>query len=122
MEQLRDYAWPGNVREIENLVERALIQSQIPGDSSLLMFDSLSPAQGDEPTVRKKTVNQNILPLNDVISKHIKRALQSAGGKVEGTNGAANALGIHPSTLRARMRKLGIPYGKQANNYPDSTP
>jgi transcriptional regulator with GAF, ATPase, and Fis domain len=53
-------------------------------------------------------------PLEDMIASHIQKALEYTGGKVEGAKGAARLLGLHPSTLRGRMKKLGVPYGRSA--------
>ncbi|MGD8386954.1 MAG: helix-turn-helix domain-containing protein [Desulfobacteraceae bacterium] len=47
-----------------------------------------------------------------MVVRHIRKALAATGGRVEGTAGAARLLGLHPSTLRGRMKKLGIPYGR----------
>jgi transcriptional regulator with GAF, ATPase, and Fis domain len=51
--------------------------------------------------------------LDAVMAAHIRRVLEKTGGRVEGKNGAAEMLGLHPSTLRARMRKLGIAFGRR---------
>jgi transcriptional regulator with GAF, ATPase, and Fis domain len=50
--------------------------------------------------------------LHDVIAGHITQVLKQTGGRIEGKNGAAEVLQMHPSTLRAKMRKLGIPFGR----------
>ncbi len=54
------------------------------------------------------------LTLDEVMSRHIRRVLETTGGKVHGKGGAAEMLGINPSTLRNRMNQLGIPYGRRA--------
>lgn len=113
LEQLQGYRWPGNVRELENLVERALILNQITHGKGLLRFDSLSAApmlQVNEIAAKPDTV---IRPLEKMIADHIKKTLEQTDGKVEGERGAARLLGLHPSTLRGRMKKLGIPYGRK---------
>ncbi len=93
---LLDYAWPGNVRELEHVVERALIITQ----GEALSFDAvLAPAAASEP--RDRT-------LQAVERHHIRRVVQSVNGRIEGPDGAALILGLNPSTLRSRMRKLGI--------------
>ncbi|MEW6672598.1 MAG: sigma-54 dependent transcriptional regulator [Thermodesulfobacteriota bacterium] len=113
LEQLQGYHWPGNVRELENLVERALILNQITQGDGRLRFDPLSAA----PTSQKKAFAEkgdtSICPLEEMIASHITKALARTGGKVEGEKGAARLLGLHPSTLRGRMKKLGIPYGRK---------
>jgi transcriptional regulator with GAF, ATPase, and Fis domain len=113
LEQLQAYPWPGNVRELENLLERALILNQSTGSDGLLRFSHLlgGPAMGDPEAGGNST--EPVLPLEDVIAAHIQKALNRTGGRVEGKNGSAQMLGINPSTLRGRMRRLGIPYGKK---------
>jgi DNA-binding NtrC family response regulator len=102
-----DYNWPGNVRELQNLVERALIQHR----GGVLVFDTLSvpQLQGRE---RLGTGEQDLtlLTLDAMTSRHIQRALELSGGKINGAGGAAELLAVHPNTLRARMEKLSIPY------------
>jgi transcriptional regulator with GAF, ATPase, and Fis domain len=112
IERLMAYDWPGNVRELENLIERALIQTR--GD--MLSFETLSTPQvpvGRE-AARDAGRNRDLPPLDEMTVQHIKQALERAGGKINGQGGAAQILGIHPNTLRHRMNKLGIPYGKKS--------
>jgi len=112
-DSLQAYHWPGNVRELENLVERALIQNQIAGGDVPLTLDRFpTDEQTHTPEVRVKGPS-DILPLNEAMKNHIRQALAHAGGKVEGRDGAAHILGLHPSTLRGRMKRLGIPYGRK---------
>jgi len=114
LERLQAHHWPGNVRELENLVERAMIQSQTGSNRGLLSFQGLTGWEWGLPTA--KTGNPDcpaIAPLDEMIAAHIKAALAQTGGRVEGKEGAARLLGLHPSTLRGRMKKLRIPYGRQ---------
>lgn len=77
------------------------------------MFDDISPCQIQ--TNIQQTVTHDdpeVLKLMDVEAKHIRYVLNKVHGRVEGKNQAADMLGLHPSTLRHRMKKLGIPYGK----------
>jgi len=92
---LMDYNWPGNVRELENMVHRAIIVSQ----GSELMLDIPQRPAGRPPD--KET-------LEEVERQHIINTLTSCQWKIEGKAGAADRLGIHPSTLRSRMKKLRI--------------
>ena len=106
---LKSYYWPGNVRELENAVERALILNQ-----SDPLFSSGLPASIDyQIKTGREPENDKPWELNDVISKHIIKALEITNGKVHGESGAARLLNINPSTLRKRMRKLGIPFGRK---------
>lgn len=114
LEQLQKYHWPGNVRELENLVERALILNQITGSSDLLRFEPLAATPAFQKNEAGGRPDPVIRPLEDMIASYIQKTLEHTGGKVEGVGGAAKLLGLHPSTLRGRMKKLGIPYGRKA--------
>jgi transcriptional regulator with GAF, ATPase, and Fis domain len=108
MEQLARHNWPGNVRELENFVERVLIQHR----HGPLQFN---PAQDKEtPQHPRLSLNSDMeeLPLDDVMRRHIEMVLGLSKGKVNGPDGAAALLKINPSTLRKRMQKLGIAYGR----------
>jgi chemotaxis protein methyltransferase CheR len=97
MNTLQDYQWPGNVRELENVLERAVINSSGP---KLRLVDELKKPQKDLTTPQKTLV--------EVERDHIVRTLEQTNWKVSGKNGAAEILGLNRSTLRARIRKLGI--------------
>ncbi|BBO80933.1 ATPase AAA [Desulfosarcina ovata subsp. sediminis] len=113
IEQLQAYRWPGNVRELENFVERALIQTKTGMPFEAIAFSGLARTSDDHTRTPSNKTDESILPMDDIIAMHIKKALAQTRGKVEGIDGAANLLKIHPSTLRGRMRKLGIPFGRQ---------
>jgi transcriptional regulator with GAF, ATPase, and Fis domain len=110
IDQLLAYHWPGNVRELENVVERALILSK---GEPLTFDDLIGGKSGDRPPVALEPQSQP-LKLDEVVSLHIERVLERTKGKVHGKGGAAEVLGINPSTLRNRMNQLGIPYGRRA--------
>jgi transcriptional regulator with GAF, ATPase, and Fis domain len=118
LERLMVYPWPGNVRELENVVERALILSK----GAPLAFDDFRASfkheprlqYGAEPKFYPDLKSEDSLALDTVVSGHIRRVLEMAGGKVGGEGGTAQLLQINASTLRKRMRKLGIPYGRKA--------
>lgn len=113
MERLQAYEWPGNVRELGNIVERELILNQLSPDKRYLSFNLIS---GRTFAVDTDSVNDDqriIAPLDVVVARHIKKALDRTKGRVEGETGAARLLGLHPSTLRGKMKKLGIPYGRK---------
>jgi formate hydrogenlyase transcriptional activator len=99
MERLVRYSWPGNVRELENVIERALILSA--GPTLNLETNALTESPGASPS-------GDAMQLAVVERQHIERMLQEAEWVVDGPSGAAQSLGLHPSTLRNRMRKLGI--------------
>jgi formate hydrogenlyase transcriptional activator len=107
IDSLMDYHWPGNVRELENIVERAMILNP----KGPLTFDhlNLGPSQ---KTQQQREQDEETDDLDEVISQHIRRTLLKAQGKVSGPDGAAALLGINPSTLRNRMKKLRIDYWK----------
>ena len=97
MNALQDYHWPGNIRELENVLERAVINSSGP---KLHLVDELKKQHKDLTTAKKT--------LNEIERDYIVRVLEQTHWKVSGQNGAAEILGLNRSTLRARMRKLGI--------------
>jgi transcriptional regulator with GAF, ATPase, and Fis domain len=112
LDKIMDYEWPGNVRELENLIERALIQNR----GGMLSFETLLAPQvpvGHEVT-RDADRNRTLLSLDEINARHIRQALEMANGKINGAGGAAQILGLHPNTLRNRMNKLGIPYGRKS--------
>jgi transcriptional regulator with GAF, ATPase, and Fis domain len=109
LQPLLEYDWPGNVRELQNVVERALILSQ----GRPLTFPNLESALAGTPPT-PEAARSEFPELDAVIDRHIRQALTKARGRVEGEGGAADLLGLNPSTLRARMRKLRIPFGRQA--------
>lgn len=106
---LLSHDWQGNVRELENLIERALILSP----DGPIRFDTLllPPPQ---PTEDSSADNEGILPLEEVMRRHIRRALEVTRGKISGADGAAELLQIHPNTLRKRMDKLGVHYKRRS--------
>ncbi len=98
MAVLQRHSWPGNIRELENVVERALIHSS--GDT--LTLDG-NPA-GDEDPPPAETGST----LVSVERTHIQEVLRTCGWRINGLGNAADRLGMHPNTLRFRMKKLGI--------------
>jgi transcriptional regulator with GAF, ATPase, and Fis domain len=112
--QLQDYHWPGNVRELENLIERSLIRCQAKGTLDIVAFDDVLVWDETRESGPSTPPDTTLKPLDDMVAAHIKKALEETGGRVEGPMGAAKLLGLHPSTLRARMRKLKIPFGRKA--------
>ncbi len=93
--KLQNYNWPGNIRELENLIERAVITSPEPKLRINL------PEQMSLGVEGNKT-------LQEIDREYMLRVLKDTQWRIKGTNGAADNLGINPSTLRDRMKKLGI--------------
>jgi formate hydrogenlyase transcriptional activator len=117
MENLLNYPWPGNIRELQNVIERAIIVS---ADPTLRLDRDLMPVvaaakgieapEADSPEDRQADLKspKPLLTLDEVERNHILAALQHTGGVVDGPKGAASILNLHPNTLRHRMDKLGI--------------
>ena len=98
MESLLRYDWPGNIRELQNIVERAAVVASGPivtVDASLLRTQAAAP-------------DSSIETLEEMERGHITRALKKTIWLIQGKGGAATLLGIKPSTLRSRMEKLRI--------------
>jgi transcriptional regulator with GAF, ATPase, and Fis domain len=115
LQSLLRYRWPGNVRELQNVIERAAVIS----DGATLRLPEgwqAAPSSGSSPlpaTVAQAAemfdaIPQGATTLTEVEREYILKVLQAAGWRVEGKKGAAVMLGLKPSTLRSRMRKLGI--------------
>lgn len=99
MDALTSYDWPGNIRELENVIERAMILSK----DDAIEYGDWIPSGRTGATVKNK-----LLRLDDVERLHIIEVLKQTNWKVSGTNGAAQMLGLNATTLEARMKKLGI--------------
>ncbi len=100
MERLRSYPWPGNVRELQNVIERAVILAQGPS----VQIDRLTAS----------TPSSSLAPaplpfrLQEVEQRQVLEALEQSRWRISGPQGAAIRLGLHPNTLRFRMKKLGL--------------
>ncbi|MBP1602071.1 MAG: sigma 54-dependent transcriptional regulator [Acidobacteria bacterium] len=98
LKMLQEYSWPGNVRELENVVERAVIISE----GVTLQVQALTTGTPAKPSAR------HLKPLAEVEKDHILAVLEKTLWRIEGQSGAARILGLHPDTLRHRMKKLQI--------------
>jgi len=98
MQTLEAYDWPGNIRELENVLQRAIILSS---GTTLVLGDAWMPAPQPAPLATNLT-------LVEMERRHIRTVLETTRWRVEGGGGAAQLLGLKPSTLRSRMLKLGI--------------
>jgi formate hydrogenlyase transcriptional activator len=113
MDALANYAWPGNIRELENLIERAVLLS--PGKELRVPLSELKPAMAlsdpASPFASLSTAiptSVSISTLEEAERQHILRALRQTEWRIAGPKGAATMLGMKRTTLQARMRKLGI--------------
>jgi transcriptional regulator with GAF, ATPase, and Fis domain len=105
---LMAYSWPGNVRELENVIERAIIVHQ----DEPLRFDDLDAFFSERSPSPDPGAGERPLDLDTLVAQHIRRVLDMTGGKIHGPGGAGELLQVNPNTLRYKMRKLGIPFGK----------
>jgi hydrogenase-4 transcriptional activator len=119
MDLLLAYPWPGNVRELAAVIERAVILGE---GRSLEIATALGAAPAPRSPAAASATHSDagdddgpgapLGTLDDAIRRHIERALERTRGRIEGRRGAAALLAINPHTLRARMRKLGIDWGR----------
>lgn len=114
-ERLKNYSWPGNVRELQNVIERALILGRGPILELEPDLLGVSPSEAVRDSakdvaeaVQSSGPYSGLKTLDEVERAHISAVLQQTRGVIEGANGAAKTLGMHPNTLRHRMEKLGI--------------
>jgi formate hydrogenlyase transcriptional activator len=122
MERLTGYSWPGNIRELENVLERAVILSNGPTleiDPEVFASATATRSPGAEPSIPRATESENpaaagagqspaLESLESINRSHVQAALEKSGWIIDGPLGAAKLLGLHPNTLRGRMKKLGI--------------
>jgi formate hydrogenlyase transcriptional activator len=111
MDVLSRYSWPGNIRELQNVIERAVVLC--PG-SVLRLGKDLLPITSEDREQEVVSTNASRAhadspgSLENVERAHILQVLQETRGVIEGAHGAARILNLHPNTLRSRMKKLGI--------------
>ncbi|HLF83100.1 MAG TPA: sigma 54-interacting transcriptional regulator, partial [Blastocatellia bacterium] len=120
MELLIKYPWPGNIRELQNVIERGVVLAHGPVltlDPGLLQAQaaagpvtagSASAHGAAAPAVAGKSPPESPSTLEEIERRHIVAVLEQARWVIEGANGAARLLNLHPNTLRSRMKKLGI--------------
>lgn len=109
LKNIMQQSWPGNVRELENAVERSLILHR---QGPLYFQKPQEPSSVSSKDFSLK-IDTQITPLDDVVRHHIVQTLQKTKGKINGNDGAAALLNVHPNTLRNRMKKLGIEFGRK---------
>ena len=123
MDLLMDYPWPGNIRELQNIIERAVVLAAGPVISVDPAFLPRISTAGDshhvssivpprvEPRVTEnsgRSAETSFPSLEEMERNHIRAALDRSAGVIDGPKGAARILNLHPNTLRSRMSKLGI--------------
>jgi formate hydrogenlyase transcriptional activator len=113
MEALQNYPWPGNIRELQSVVERAAIITQ---GTTLRLADDLSGSVGAAspqaetaaPAAASFYADGQLLTLEEVERRYISAVLERTRWRVHGKGGAAEILGLNPNTLRSRLQKLGL--------------
>ncbi len=127
LQRMQGYRWPGNIRELQNMLERAavvadgLIVELAPGDCGGRQTQesswgntgewgahSVVGATARPAMARAESHGGGVMTLMDNERAHIRRAVHLANGRIHGPAGAAQMLGVNPSTLRSRMQKLGL--------------
>ncbi len=104
--QLKEYAWPGNVRELKNVLERAIIL----GNDARMNISLPNALRQEQPAKQSLTVNDylNEEEMRAFTKRNLEQALAAAGGKVSGSGGAAQLLGVKPTTLSDRLYVYGV--------------
>jgi transcriptional regulator with GAF, ATPase, and Fis domain len=111
--KLGRYEWPGNIRELENMVERALIQLRGSSSKGSLHFELFSDKDPGQISIHGVKIGQPHLKYDEYLAACIESVLQQTRGKIYGAGAAAEILDINPGTLRSKMQKLGIPFGQR---------
>ncbi|MEO1817821.1 sigma 54-interacting transcriptional regulator [Pseudomonas sp.] len=108
VERMQSYSWPGNIRELQNIIERALITSKGPDlliDMPVGQSDAVRPAEAGSPQVSGILTEEQLRALE---KDNLNAALAACGGKIFGADGTAALLGIKPTTLASRLKRFGI--------------
>lgn len=111
MEALCNYHWPGNVRELENFIERSVILSggaELESPLAELQTTAVAAAAGSAGVAQTTSSTPQLSTMEEMERAHIREVLRHANGMIGGKSGAAEILGLPSSTLRSRMKKLGI--------------
>ena len=107
MKLLQDYSWPGNIRELQNVIERGVVLSQ---GSILKLGADLLPIEASETSIEPSPTAERTASdsLEEAQRQHILQVLAKTGWVISGPSGAGAILDIHPNTLRSLMNRLGI--------------
>jgi formate hydrogenlyase transcriptional activator len=117
MRLLLDYPWPGNIRELQNVIERGVVLSR---GSVLRLGADLLPVEESHGDIEPKAPEPaSTDSLKEVQRRHILRVLERTGGLISGPNGAGAVLNLHPNTLRSLMDRLGIRRAARHSATPD---
>ncbi len=126
MDRLVRHDWPGNIRELENCLQRSVALSKgttlnidlSPNLTRPPQFRTASPTTPQAVSIHAADgAFQRKTSLQDHIRSHLEEALHLSGGRIHGKGGAAELLDINPSTLRSRLKKYGIPFGRQISEH-----
>ena len=107
MRLLVEYSWPGNIRELQNVIERGVVLSR---GSILRLGADLLPIEASDMSIGSEAIDETIASnsLEEVQRQHILRVLERTGWVISGPSGAGAILDLHPNTLRSLMNRLGI--------------
>jgi formate hydrogenlyase transcriptional activator len=108
LDRLTAYHWPGNIRELQNIIERAAILCQGPTLELSPDLLPLATPPGGGPRPGMPAPAAGPVTLEEVERSHLLKVLQDTGWLIEGPKGAARLLGLHPNTLRSRLIRLGL--------------
>jgi DNA-binding NtrC family response regulator len=103
--RMLEYAWPGNVRELEHVIDRAVLLSEPP---RLRIPPLDARTRADAPAPAATSAGLELVTLAEAERRHVAAVLRHVRGRITGHGGAAQILGLKPSTLSFRIRKLGL--------------
>ncbi len=107
VQRLQRYPWPGNVRELQHVIERAVLTSS-GAALEVELLDTAPARAASSPAAKEAAIVRTELELRQLERENLRAALAAAGGKIYGKGGAAELLGVRPTTLSSRMKALGL--------------